>query len=161
MSFRLFDGGYFNLSNCCTAHEARRESRRSLPSPRARVPTIVFVFCLHSFTVRDKSLRNSRLRVKAKGPSAFTAFTGFSFTDKSLIYSGLGILVKAMKAKTRLSCSDARVTRAYAREKTNRNRGRFISEINATTSEVEKTISKVSSFHNWFGFATSRAFFCR
>ena len=87
----------------------REEKAAALFPPLARVPTIVFVFCFHSFTVRDKSLRNSRLWVKAKDPSAFTTFTGFSFTDKSLSYSGLGLLVKAMKAKTRLSCSDARV----------------------------------------------------
>lgn len=117
------------------ALRTKREEKAAALFPRAyaRVPTIVFVFCLHSFTGRDKSLRNSRLRVKAKNLSAFTAFTGFSFTGKSLICSGLGILVKAMKAKTRLSCSNARVRareneweqrEIYLRDKCNYLRGR-------------------------------------
>ena len=50
--------------------------------------------------------------MKAKGVPSFTSFTGFAFTENSLIFRNLPLLVKAVKAK---NTTYRVVTRAYAR----------------------------------------------
>jgi len=56
-------------------------------------------FAFTAFTRRTKSQSDSELRVKARGVSSFTSFTGFAFIDNIFIFNSLSLQVKAVKAK--------------------------------------------------------------
>lgn len=90
---------------------------QQFPFPSRTFPTIVYVFCLHTFTRRGKLQSNRRLWVKAKGVPSFTAFTtfrDFPFIANSLTACNLGDSVKAVKAVKAKNKTFNVVTRAYA-----------------------------------------------
>ena len=76
---------------------------------------------------------------EGKRPDILHRFHGFAFGGNLLSFRSLYPSVKAVKAKNKTFSIDARVR---ARGKGSEG-GRFISEVNATPSEVEKTTSEV------------------